>query len=495
MLPGFNGGLQTQGGEGFGGLGADRGDFQAREFFQHFGQVKAGVEKFHRGGAGECDPIGTVFAEILGRTEEILGLGDGFVEADVIDDSAHFLESPGQVGVGFFGAEEADFGVFNAVVLGEGLGDFATNGFGRGEVDLQMKFTELGGGGGADGGHFGAPDVAQVVELAEEEIKKGGDAVDAGKDEPVVGVEGKEGIDKILFVVGKVTFNGGDFQDFGTERGELVNELGGLGARTGDDDALAEEGQALEPIELVAQRDDVADDGDSGGGDFGLRGELGDGGERAGDGFLAAGGGAMDDGNGGGRGHAVADEGGGPVGEVVRAHEDDFGAGNFGNLLVAKGGGGIGRVAVAGEYREAGTVGAVREGDAGVVSGGDDGGDAGDHFKRYFLGGERFGFFAAAAEDERVAALEADDGFAGFGAGDHEVDELFLGKADAVFGVAAGDDLRRSGGVAEKFGIYEDVENDDIRGAKEFRATQCEQAGVAGAGAYEINSTFGSHGA
>ncbi len=64
---------------------------------------------------------------------------------------------------------------------------------------------------------------------------------------------------------------------------------------------------------------------------------------------------------------------------------------------------------VAGDDGEAGGDAAVGDGDAGVGGSGEGGGDAGDDFKRYPAGAEVAGLFAAAAEDEGVAALEAAD--------------------------------------------------------------------------------------
>ena len=67
---------------------------------------------------------------------------------------------------------------------------------------------------------------------------------------------------------------------------------------------------------------------------------------------------------------------------------------------------------VAGDEGEAGVEVAVGDGDAGVRRGGDGGGDAGDDLEGDAGGRQVLAFLAAAAEDEGVAALEADDALA-----------------------------------------------------------------------------------
>ena len=58
--------------------------------------------------------------------------------------------------------------------------------------------------------------------------------------------------------------------------------------------------------------------------------------------------------------------------------------------------------------------------DPGVGGRGDPGGDAGDDLELDPGRGQRLGLLAAAAEDERVAALEPDDAAPGPGALDHQ---------------------------------------------------------------------------
>src|SRR5271157_5461446 len=65
---------------------------------------------------------------------------------------------------------------------------------------------------------------------------------------------------------------------------------------------------------------------------------------------------------------------------------------------------------------------------AGVGGDAERGGDAGDDFERDAGGGQRFGLFAAASEDERVAAFESDYGEAASRALDQHGADLFLSE-------------------------------------------------------------------
>jgi hypothetical protein len=73
----------------------------------------------------------------------------------------------------------------------------------------------------------------------------------------------------------------------------------------------------------------------------------------------------------------------------------------------------------------------VGDGDAGVGRAGEDGTDAGDDLEVEFFAGKGLGFLAAAAEDEGVAALEADDALAGAGFLDEEGGDFVLGEGVA----------------------------------------------------------------
>src|SRR5688500_13337178 len=75
---------------------------------------------------------------------------------------------------------------------------------------------------------------------------------------------------------------------------------------------------------------------------------------------------------------------------------------------------------------------AMGERDAGIRRRGEGGGDAGDDFKLDAGRDQRFGLFATAAENKRVAALEADDVFAFAGEPDQRALDVALGAAEAA---------------------------------------------------------------
>src|SRR5207248_1983544 len=111
------------------------------------------------------------------------------------------------------------------------------------------------------------------------------------------------------------------------------------------------------------------------------------------------------------------------------------------------------------------------------------GGDAGDHLEGDAGGGERLGLLAAAAEQERVAALEAHDALAAAGGVDQR-----LVYGDAALGVAWAEFSDR-----EAFGGWRDevedarrdegVVEDEIGLAQQLDGSQGQQTAVPGAGA------------
>ena len=74
--------------------------------------------------------------------------------------------------------------------------------------------------------------------------------------------------------------------------------------------------------------------------------------------------------------------------------------------------------------------------------GSEGGGDSGNDLERNAGLGERGNFFGGAAEDERVAALEADHAAPGARMVDHEGVDLFLGDGLGAAALADVDDLR-----------------------------------------------------
>ncbi len=221
--------------------------------------------------------------------------------------------------------------------LDDGLGDV----LGGLEIDLEMEVADAGGGGGADGGDAGAADVAGVVVELEEEAEEGVDAIGAGENDPIVAVGILDELAELEEVGGLLDADGGDLPDIGAEGAKAGGKRAGLFAGAGDDDALAEEGAGFEPVEGVAQLDDLAEDGDGRGGEAGFGDEGGDGIEPAPEGLLAAGGGPADEGDGEGGVGAVGEQGLGDGGDALDAHEHDLGAGLAGDGGVIEGGAGL----------------------------------------------------------------------------------------------------------------------------------------------------------
>ena len=91
----------------------------------------------------------------------------------------------------------------------------------------------------------------------------------------------------------------------------------------------------------------------------------------------------------------------------------------------------LGRVFVTGDDRDVGREPAVGHRDAGVRGRGDRARDAGHDLERHARRDERLGFFAAAAEHERVAALQPHDGRAGAPALDEQPVDVGLTHRDA----------------------------------------------------------------
>jgi hypothetical protein len=150
---------------------------------------------------------------------------------------------------------------------------------------------------------------------------------------------------------------------------------------------------------------------------------------------------------------------------------------------------------VAGEDREARTVVAVGEGDAGVIRhGGDDGGDAGDDFDGHARRREFLRLLCAPAENVGIAALESDDGLAGAGAVNEELVQLCLWHGLRTFELAPANSLGARRGQAGERRIDQPVVHDHVGAPEQFRAAQREQTGVARTRANKINGAFDFHG-
>ncbi|GAA3072113.1 hypothetical protein GCM10020000_66030 [Streptomyces olivoverticillatus] len=92
----------------------------------------------------------------------------------------------------------------------------------------------------------------------------------------------------------------------------------------------------------------------------------------------------------------------------------------------------------------------VGDGDSGGARHADGAGDAGDDRARDAVFGQRPDLFHAAAEDERVAALESHDSLARLGVLDESVVDGLLGHEAAVRDLRRVDDLDVRGQLVEE---------------------------------------------
>ena len=244
----------------------------------------------------------------------------------------------------------------------------------------------------------------------------------------------------------------------------------------------------LEPADPFAQAHHFADDGERRRLDGGGARALADVAYGADDDALARGGAALDDGDRLGRRAAGGDEALHDGAEARHAHVEherrrrsrQLRPGDRARLLF------VGLV-TGGEGDGAGEA-TMRERDAGVGWGGDGGGDAGDDVERHAGVDERFGLFAAAAEDERIAALQAHDDLPAARALDEERIELLLIEAIASRGTR--DQLGGGRRVARDDLIGDQSIGDDHLGAMErFDRAHGDEPGIARAGADEIHKT------
>ena len=129
----------------------------------------------------------------------------------------------------------------------------------------------------------------------------------------------------------------------------------------------------------------------------------------------------------------------------------------------------------------------MRERHAGVGGDAERGGDAGDDLEGDAGGGQRFGLFAAASEDEGVAALEADHGEAAARALDEHGADLFLGEGVDGLLLAGVDALGVGRGQIEQRGGGQAIEEDGVGLLEDAAAFDGDELRIAGACADEID--------
>ena len=462
--------------------GADAGEFEVG------GQREIQREEVFRGAAaGEGNEVRAFFAQASLAAGEVAGFRHGAVGGGFVHDRAVFGEGGGDDIARAVGPDPEDGLVFDAAgvldeFLHEGLGD----GFLRHEFRAEVIFPELLIRAGSDGDEFRAADVARVFVELEEEIEERGDAVGAGEDDPLVFMRVLDDAPEFHEVGGRLDADGGQLPGIGAEGAQLPGEVAGLLAGARDDDAFSEKRTALEPVQLVAQGDDAADDADGGGFESARGDEFGDGAQRAGEGFLASGGGPSNEGDGRVRRRAVLDEFAGEEGHAAHAHEHDARARRAGELREVERAFLFVRVFVAGEDGELRAVVAVGDGNACIARAGDGGGDAVDDFKRAPGGVQFLRFLAAASKDKGIAAFEARDDFAGFYLfNEQRVDAVLRQRVLGGF-LADVDDLGIRARPCEDFFVHQIIVGDDIGDLDALFGAQSDEADVAGAGAGEV---------
>src|SRR4051794_37580286 len=99
-----------------------------------------------------------------------------------------------------------------------------------------------------------------------------------------------------------------------------------------------------------------------------------------------------------------------------------------------------------------------------ISGGGNARGNAGDDFPEDACIDERFGFFAAAPEDERVAAFEPRHGFAGARLLDEYTVNLLLRSRGLAGALAHINQFSAAPRITERFGVDEIVVNDHVGG-------------------------------
>ena len=106
--------------------------------------------------------------------------------------------------------------------------------------------------------------------------------------------------------------------------------------------------------------------------------------------------------------------------------------------------------------------------------------------------GERGHLFRGAAKDERVAALEADDGAMRGGRVDHERVDFVLRDGFCAAALADVDNFRAGRGEIENCLRDKVVVQDDVGGLDEAQGFDGEQVGIAGACADEVDRACGA---
>ena len=134
---------------------------------------------------------------------------------------------------------------------------------------------------------------------------------------------------------------------------------------------------------------------------------------------------------------------------------------------------------------------AVRQCDAERIRCGEAGADAVEHFDPHPGGAQPFGLFAAAPEDERIAALQAHHAFAGARLRNHHLLDQGLRRAAAAAALADPHDAGRLAGAPQDLRADQIVDQQHARGTDRAQRFQGQQFGIAGAGADQRHAAGG----
>ena len=201
----------------------------------------------------------------------------------------------------------------------------------------------------------------------------------------------------------------GRLDDGRAERAEPGREPARLGPCPGDGDPPAGERRTAKPLESRAERGHRPEHGDRRRLDPGVPADVGDRLQRRGDRALVGQRPALHERSGLGGGAPARDETLGDRGELTDAHVDDERPGKAGKRRPVKRRLRFRRVLVTGDERDRARGVAVGHGDPGVGRRRDAGRDPGHDLEVDVRRAQRLGLLAAAAEHERIAALEPDD--------------------------------------------------------------------------------------
>ena len=154
---------------------------------------------------------------------------------------------------------------------------------------------------------------------------------------------------------------------------------------------------------------------------------------------------------------------------------------------------GLVRVLVAGDDREPGRDGAMRDRDARVGGRGDGARDARDDLERDPGGGEHLGLLAAAAEDERVATFQPHDRRGRACGVDERRVDLVLRHRDPPGRLPGVHQARVGPAERKQRRGPEAIVHDDVGPREQLASTHREQARIAGPGADEVDGSGRAH--